>query len=164
MTRARVTTAINLLAYVGIACISVAAVLTVVDICLRHSIGSPIRGLVDLTQLSMMYAVFLSIAYGFARKAHVAITLLTEPLPGKARRTLAGFWWAVAFVLLALLSYAAFFQAADIYSYGDVSQNLRIPMILYWLPVVAGLGLSAVCSLWGMLDEFVNIDTLQTES
>lgn len=128
------------------------AIATGLDVILRQTVGSPIRGLVDLTQLAMMYAVFMSIAYGFARRTHVAVTVLTEALSTRANIILSVAWWLCATLLLAVLSYAAFDQARLIYSYGDVSQNIRIPMIWYWLPVVAGLVVAAFGSLWAVAD------------
>lgn len=145
---------VDLMAYIALGFVAAAAIVTGADVVLRHTVGSPIKGLVDLTQLAMMYAVFLSIAYGFARRAHVAVTILTEALSSKLDRILSITWWAASVALMAVLSYAAFEQARMVYSYGDVSQNIRIPMIWYWLPVVAGLALSAIGSFWAVLATF----------
>lgn len=143
---------VDWLAYLGLGFVAAVALATGADVILRQTIGSPIRGLVDLTQLAMMYAVFMSIAYGFARRTHVAVTVLTELMSDQANRSLSVAWWLVATVLLAVLSYAAFDQAQLVFSYGDVSQNIRIPMMWYWLPVVSGLALAALGSLWAIVE------------
>lgn len=159
MLRVIVVRSVDWLAYLSLAFIAAAALITGLDVVLRQTIGSPIRGLVDLTQLAVMYAVFLSIAYGFAHRSHVAVTVLTEFMSDRSNQVLAMLWWGVATGVMCILSYASFSQAQLIFSYGDMSQNIRIPMILYWLPVAVGLGLSALGSLWAVaqtLDEIRN--------
>lgn len=147
------------LAWLALIFVAATATATGLDVVLRQTVGSPIRGLVDLTQLAMMYAVFMSIAYGFARRAHVAVTVLTELFSQRANSILAVSWWLSATVLLAILSYAAFDQVRLVYTYGDVSQNIRIPMVWYWLPVVAGLAAAALGSLWAVAETlFGNVD------
>ena len=138
----------DMLAVLAMISIGLAAIVTGLDVVLRHTVGSPIKGLVDLTQLAVMYAAFLGIAYAFALRTHVAVTILTEGLSARANRRLAALWWLCGAGLMLLLAWASFGQAQRVVSYGDVSQNIRIPMLWYWLPVVAGLALSAFGSLW----------------
>ncbi|MCB1398464.1 MAG: TRAP transporter small permease [Rhodobacter sp.] len=142
---------VDALAWLALIFIGAAALVTGVDVVMRHTLGGGVRGMVDLTQLAVMYSVFLSIAYGFARRAHVAVTVLTEMFSERVNTALALLWWLVAVVVMAVLAYAAFGQARLIAGYGDVSQNIRIPMIWYWLPVVVGLALSALASLWAAI-------------
>lgn len=140
--------AVSALAWLALAAVMMAALLTGMDVVLRHTAGTGLRGLMDLVQLFVMYSVFLSIAYGFARQSHVAVTVLTETMSAQVNTVLTFVWWLFASALLAIFAYAAFGQARMIVGYGDVSQNLRIPMLWYWLPVVTGLALSILGSLW----------------
>lgn len=143
---------IDALALLALISIGMAAIVTGADVVLRHTIGSPVRGLVDLTQLAVMYSAFAGIAYAFAQRAHVSVTLLTEGLSPRVNRVLAALWWLGGAVLMALLAWAAWGQMQRVMSYGDVSQNIRIPMQWYWLPVVTGLALSALGSLWACFE------------
>lgn len=141
------------LAYLGLALIGLAAIVTVADVLLRNFGGRPIFGVVDLTQLMMMYAVFFSIAYGFSVRSHVAVTILTDLLGGSVNRALAIFWWLVSAAVLGFLCYATLQRGLMAYQYGDVSQNLRLPMSLYWAPVVVGFFLSMLGALRATLLE-----------
>lgn len=143
--------AVEGLAWLALAAVMAAALLTGADVVMRHLAGGGLHGLIDLVQLCMMYAVFLSIAYGFARQSHVAVTVLTEAMSARTNLVLTAVWWLVGAGLLAILSYAAFLQARMVVGYGDVSQNMRISMFWYWLPVVIGLALSVLASLWSSL-------------
>ena len=146
--------AINMLAWLALAAVMIAALATGADVVLRHLVGAGLRGLIDLVQLCMMYAVFLSIAYGFARQSHVAVTVLTEVMSARMNRILASAWWLAGACLLGVLAYGAFGQAHMVVGYGDVSQNINIPMFWYWLPVVVGLALSIIASLFACLQTF----------
>lgn len=137
---------LSALAIAGIFFMFMAAFITVGDILVRRVIGVSIYGLVDLTQLAMMHAVFMSIAYGFSCRAHVAVTILVDLFPPRLQVFLSVFWWLVGAGVMVVLAYATFLQALAIQEYGDVSQNIRIPMFLYWLPVVVGLALSVIGS------------------
>lgn len=164
MSRSLANFLIGMVAYLSLAAIAAAALLTGADIVLRHTVGSPIRGLVDLTQLAVMYSVFLAIAYGFARASHVGVTVLTDTFPKKINRFLAAFWWLAAVPLLGLLGWASLGQAKLILEYGDVSQNIRIPMILYWLPVVVGFVLAALGALWASIETLRASDNLEEQA
>ncbi|MFA5581179.1 MAG: TRAP transporter small permease [Paracoccaceae bacterium] len=142
---------VDLLAWLALGFIAGAAMVTGTDVIMRHLLGANIRGVTDLVELAMMCAVFLSIAYAFARRGHVAVTVLTETMSDRTNTVLAFVWWLVAAVVMATLAYATFDQAKMVISYGDSSQNLRIPMFWYWLPVVVGLALSALASLYACM-------------
>lgn len=144
---------LDALAIFSVLTIGMAGALTCVDVVLRNLGIASVRGVIDLTQLAMMYSVFAAIAYGFGTRSHVAVTVLTDAFPASWSRALACFGWAAGVVLLALLGYAVFGQARLVISYGDMSQNLRIPMGVYWVPVVAGLFLSSIAALWAIREE-----------
>lgn len=140
------------LAWLTLAFVGAVAIITGLDVVFRQTVGISIHGLVDLTQLAMMHAVFMSIAYGFGRRTHVAVMLLTEVLSCRVNKVLSAVWWLCAAVLLVILGYAAFDQLLLVYAYGDVSQNIRIPMLWFWLPVVVGLLVAALASLWAVAE------------
>ena len=147
---------LTILAIAGVVFMIIAACITATDVVSRRVLNLSIPGLVDLTQLAMMYAVFMSIAYGYAQRVHVAVTLLTDRAPVRLQKLMAAFWWLLGAIILAILSYASFLQAQAIHSYGDVSQNIRVPMIAYWTPVVAGLALSVLGSLLAVIAEMTS--------
>ncbi len=149
---------VRLVAIIGIAFLSIAAVLTVADVALRRSAGITIPGLVDLTQLMMMYAIYFGIIYAFTVRAHVTVTILTDKLPHRAKRFVAGVWWLASSVIMAVLAYASWTQAADQFEYGDISQTIGIPMIYYWLPVVVGLIICVPASLHVAIGDLFDAD------
>jgi len=133
-------------AYFAALALSASVAITVADILLRHTINRPVTGVVDLTQLSVMWAAFLSIPVAFHLDNHISVVMLTNRFPPKLKRVV---YSASTFAGAAFLLTAAFMagtQALREFSTADRSMILGIPMIWYWLPVVFGFALSSACA------------------
>jgi TRAP-type C4-dicarboxylate transport system permease small subunit len=121
--------------------------MTMLDIFLRNFINSAVPGIVDLTQLSIMWCAFLSIPIGFVRNDHVSVDLLSNHLPARVQR-----WLALIIALLAssFLAGAAVWSGDQLlmaHQQSDKSSTIGVPMMLYWVPVVFGFSLSALCAV-----------------
>jgi TRAP-type C4-dicarboxylate transport system permease small subunit len=123
--------------------------MTVVDIVLRHTIGSAVPGTVDLMQLIVMWAALAAVPYGFIANDHVAVDLLTEQFSAPVQRGLTVFSSLLGCIFLAAVFYFSTLQAWHEYGYGDRTQTIGIPIILYWLPMLAGMALSALATIAG---------------
>lgn len=134
-------------AYLGIGALTIAILIVVVDVVWRRIGDQALIGAVDLTQLCVMAAAFLSIPYAFARRAHVVVDLLASRLPPGGRRALDALGAAASVALLALVLHLGWGRAMEQFRYGDVSQDLAIPMIWYWGFVLVGMALSVLAAL-----------------
>jgi TRAP-type C4-dicarboxylate transport system permease small subunit len=136
------------LALGGTVAFLVAVALTVVDIALRSVSSMTVHGLTDIVTLCTMVGAMLSIPYVFATGQHVAIDMFTTRLPEPVQG-----WLRVAADMLGLVFLAGVFwfgtqQMLTEYEYGDRSQSIGIPMVWYWAPLIAGIGLAALVTLW----------------
>lgn len=138
---------VSLLALCGVATLIVAIALTWADIVWRRVVGGAFVDVVDIIKLCLVAAASFAIPYGFVRGSHVTVDILAERLPGRARLLLDAAVYLGGAALLALLLYLSWFAALQRYAFGDVSQNLRIPMIYYWGLFLCGLGLSVLVTL-----------------
>jgi hypothetical protein len=57
----------------------------------------------------------------------------------------------VAIAVLAVLGWQAAIAARDTVVLGDVTMDLSLPRILYWIPLLAGVGCAAVAALFMLL-------------
>ena len=133
-------------ALAGVAALLGAISLTVADIALRGLLGLALIGTLDEVQLCIMATAFLVIPYGFLAGSHVGIEMATDWLPV---RMLALVKAATALVSLAFMTAVGWFgleQAVLQHGYGDVSQTIGIPLIYYWLPLLAGAVLSMLAT------------------
>ena len=125
-------------AAVGVAVLLGCALVTVVDIVGRKTLGRSLPGLIDLSQLLVMTSVFLCIPYTFERRANIEVDLLHGRLPARVRTVLAVVWALASAAFLAAVTWHAGVAAVQVIGHGERSPTLGWPMVLYWLPVVLG--------------------------
>jgi TRAP-type C4-dicarboxylate transport system permease small subunit len=130
----------------GMAALFAAGAVTVVDVVLRF-FGGAVPGAVDLVQLFMMAAVFAAIPFAFFRDGHVSVDLVTRALPPRLQALQSLMTSLLALALMSLIVVYGWKSAAMQVMFGDVSQNLGIPMIWYWAPLIAGSALSILACL-----------------
>ncbi|WP_299657413.1 TRAP transporter small permease [uncultured Tateyamaria sp.] len=135
------------LAVFGMCALVVAIAVVVGDIVWRRLGGGSFIGSVDLTQFSVMIAVSMAIPYTFATAGHVSVDLLTGIFSHRVNQALDICAALAGAVITAFLSWLSAGRAREIWSYGDVSQDLAIPMIWFWGALVAGLALSTIICL-----------------
>nr|WP_281413114.1 TRAP transporter small permease [Marivibrio halodurans] len=132
--------------------------IVVVDVVWRRIGGQALIGAVDLTQLCVMAAAFLSIPYAFVRRSHVVVDLLAGRLSADGRRLLDLLGAVLSTALLGLILYLGWGRAMEQLRYGDVSQDLAIPMIWYWGFLLTGAGLSVLAAFAFFLRRLVGAD------
>ncbi|QPC42848.1 TRAP transporter small permease [Kaustia mangrovi] len=136
------------LALAGTAALVVAVMLTVADIVLRTATTLTVEGLTDIVTLCTMIGAMLAIPYGFATDSHVSIDVFTSRMPERAQRWLRLLAACLGAAFLAGVFWFSTRQALTELSYGDRSQSIGIPMIWYWLPLLAGVAIAAAVNLW----------------
>lgn len=134
-------------ALLGVTVLTIAIIVVVGDIIWRRTGGGSFIGAVDLTQLSVVVAASLSIPFAFSKGAHVKVDLLGNVLSRRMQVFLDACAALFGAVLLAFLLWLTWGRAMEIWSYGDVSQDLAIPMIFYWGALIVGLFLSVLVCL-----------------
>lgn len=136
----------RLFAFAGVLLLVLTMLMTVIDIVLRQTVNFAIVGTIDITQLLVMAAAFMAIPFAFFTDSHVAVELATDPLPPRA---IAFFKALAALFALAFMAAALRYgwdQAVQQNSYGDRSQTIGIPILFYWIPLLAGCALSILAT------------------
>lgn len=132
--------------------LSISVVVTVTDVILRRTLNLPITGVVDLTQLSVMWAAFLSIPAAFHLDNHISVVMVTNRFSPETRRIVYAGAALASVAILVTAAVMAAVQALHEYQNGDRSMILGIPLIWYWAPVVLGFALSSACALGRALE------------
>jgi TRAP-type C4-dicarboxylate transport system permease small subunit len=121
--------------------------LTVADVLLRAFFGYPVRGMLELIELGLACTVFLGMPAVFLRKEHLVVDVIDQ-LTGPAVVRLLDLGAAlVSFGLLAFMAWQMVPVARGMYEFGDVTSDLSIPKIYYWVPVLLGVVGSAAAAL-----------------
>lgn len=100
-----------------------------------------------------MIGAMLAIAYGFTTDQHVSIDVFTSRMPDRVQRALRLAAAVLGAVFLGGVFWFSCLQAYTEYGYGDRSQSIGIPMIWYWLPLLAGIGFAALANIWLVIRE-----------
>lgn len=140
-------------ALVGIAALGLAALVTLADVALSLGDGG-VAGEVDLVQLCVMAAAWLAMPLVFLDDAHVSVDLLSARLPWRAARLLKALGGLLSVALMALVLRYGWSAAETQLRFGDVSQEIGVPIVWYWAPLLAGAALSVLAALLVALADF----------
>ena len=117
--------------------------LTTADVVGRYFFNAPIGGVFDLTHFAVSIMTYLGLAYCGYRGGHVAIELLYDRLPMRARRVLKRGVSLAGCVLFGLISWRTAVQSIDVRAFGEASQMMEIPFFPLYCLVAFGAGLFA---------------------
>lgn len=120
--------------------------LTVADVVARSLFNLPIHGVYDLVELTLACTIFLALPAVFLRDEHVVVDLADHMVP-RAVRWLRAAAASVTTALLAVMGWQMIGPALDTLAFGDVTADLALPRIWYWVPVLAGVGLSGIATV-----------------
>ncbi|MEP5762024.1 MAG: TRAP transporter small permease subunit [Litoreibacter sp.] len=122
--------------------------MTVADVFARKFLSTGYFGLVDVTQLAVVGFAYLAMPRAFLVGSHVAVELYDHNLSERADLALKCFALMLSLGVLSVLLWYGWTQASRTLRYGDVSQNVEIPMIWYWGLLLGGVVFSwVVCAV-----------------
>ena len=121
--------------------------LTVADVLLRSFFASPIRGMLELIELGLVCTIFIALPAVFLRREHLVVDVIDH----FARPRVVGFLdrlgALVTLGVLAVMAWQMWPLARTMVEFGDVTSDLSIPRLFYWIPVLLGVGVSALATL-----------------
>ena len=121
--------------------------LTVADIVLRTAFKRPIQGTFELIELGLACSVFVALPAVFLRGENLVVDVVDYVAGPAARRVLDLAGACVSLAVLSVMVFQMVPLARDMHQLGDVSAILAIPKLVYWIPVLAGIGASALMTL-----------------
>jgi TRAP-type C4-dicarboxylate transport system permease small subunit len=113
---------------------------TVVDVFLRYVFNAPIRGSYDIVECMLLIFVFHGMAAAFFGRRNIVIDIIDSFVARGAVRFLIGLADTLSVVVLLLIFWAMINPAVQVYQYGDVKLDSKIPV--YWMWIAALLGLT----------------------
>ena len=121
--------------------------LTVADVLLRALLNRPIHGTYELIELGLACAIFVALPAVFLRDEHLVVDVVDSLAPKRTVRLLDLFGAVASLAVLAVMFWRMVPLARDMQEFGDVTADLSIPKIVYWIPVLLGVGASALATL-----------------
>ena len=133
--------------YMAAAFLAAMMLLTVADVVLRSLFNTPIHGTFELIELGLACAVFLAMPAVFLRDENLIVDAIDYMVKPEVVRVLDLVAACLSLTLLAVMLWQMLYLARDMYQFGDVTADLSIPKIYYWIPVLLGIAGSAVATL-----------------
>jgi TRAP-type C4-dicarboxylate transport system permease small subunit len=113
---------------VGVLALAVMMVGTVADVILRNLGGRPLRGVVELVEITMLMAAFLGLPEAFLRREQIVVDLIDVLVPPSVLRVLTTVSQAVTMVVVWLIGYHVITPMLDAYRFGDIKFELGVPV------------------------------------
>ncbi|HKC43949.1 MAG TPA: TRAP transporter small permease [Burkholderiales bacterium] len=139
-------TAAKVCGWAAAAFLAAMMLLTVADVALRALLNTPIRGVVELVELCLACTFFLALPASFLRSEHLVVDVIDGLAPRRVPllKRASG---VLAVIVLAVLGWQSWLVAQDSIAFGDVTSDLALPRILYWIPVLTGIIGSGIAAL-----------------
>ena len=125
--------------------------LTVADVVLRAATNRPIRGTFELVELLLACTFFIALPSVFLRDENLVVDVI-DPVAPRWVPALKRFAELIAVPVLAFMAWEGWKAAAETLVFNDVTSDLAIHRLLYWIPVLFGLIGAAIAALVMMLD------------
>jgi TRAP-type C4-dicarboxylate transport system permease small subunit len=112
--------------------------LIVADVMLRAAFNTPIRGMYELVELLLACTFFLALPAAFLRDEHIVVDIVDSVAP-RAVPWLKRIAEVIAIAVIGVMAWQGWKTAQDTLIFNDVTPDLALPRIWYWIPVLAGL-------------------------
>lgn len=144
MATAVIQKASRVLAVVSAAATLLVMLLTVVDVLVRLVVGGSVPGLLEYSEVAMVFLVMCGIAYGQQQRVHVSVDLVTSRLRPPAAGRVVGGGLVIAALALCWLAYASGVSAVESIRSGEVRYGItEVPLWPARVMVPIGAGLVA---------------------
>jgi TRAP-type C4-dicarboxylate transport system permease small subunit len=125
--------------------------LTVADVVLRSFFALPIRGMLELIELGLACTIFIALPAVFLRRQHLVVDVIDHLAKPAWVRRLERLGAAVSLGVLAVMAWQMWPLARTMVEFGDVTSDLSIPRLYYWIPVLLGVVCSSLAVLFLLL-------------
>ena len=130
---------VRALRVVSVLSLAAMMLITIVDVTMRNTINELVLGGVELVQLTLVLSVFLALPETFLRGEHITIDLIDQFAPPRVVTSLRRAGALLTLLLLTAIGWRMVLPAYDTIAIGDRTSDLQIPLVWYWLPLLAGI-------------------------
>lgn len=137
----------RLFGYLAAFFLTATMMVTVADVFLRTFFGYPMRGVLELVELGLACTIFLALPAVFLRDEHLVVDVIDHLAKKSVVRLLDLAGAIVSLVVLAVMLWQMVPLARTMHEFGDVTSDLSLAKIWYWVPVLLGLFASALAAV-----------------
>ena len=138
-------------------------VIVFVGVVLRYVTKTPNLYGEELSRYMMVACVYMGIAVGCRRKAHLNVELFVNLLPAGVRKIVKIIVRTFVLAVYVFMTYQGFLMILKMQQFGQVSPAMRIPLWIMYTIITVGFALSSLNEVVLYLHEFVFHGTLLEE-
>lgn len=120
--------------------------LTVAAVVMRKVFGSPLIGIFDISQVTLIVIVFSGMAYCGITRGHVAVDLFNDLFPSRVQKLLNVVVNLVTAALLGFMAWITVIRAFDAREINEATMMIFIPHFPFFLMAAVGLTAYAIAS------------------
>jgi TRAP-type C4-dicarboxylate transport system permease small subunit len=133
-------------ALAGIALLALMA-LTVAEVVGRAFRVAVFTGVIEISNVTVLLLCFLGLGFCFASGGNITVDFLSGAFSRRANAALDALWNLVAAVFLAMMAFHVWQSGLESVAKGEVSPTLRWSPLVFYVPAVAGIVLTAATCL-----------------
>lgn len=137
----------NVCGWLAALCVAGMMLVTVADVGLRWLANFPLRGTVEIVELLLTCTFFLALPAIFLRDENIVVDVIDRAVGTRGIDFLKRLSALIAVVALSVMAWQGWIAAQDTLVFGDVTSDLAIPKIYYWIPLLIGLIGAAISAL-----------------
>lgn len=130
--------------YLMVFLVAVMTVLIFVQVVMRYVFSNSLAWTEELSRYLFLWSIWLGASYGVKTKTHVKLTVLTEKLSSKVQAVLGVITYIIWFLFVIFLVVKGYELVAQIYTSGQTSIALHLPMWIAYASVPVGCTLMTI--------------------
>jgi TRAP-type C4-dicarboxylate transport system permease small subunit len=122
--------------------------LTVVAVLSRQLFDAPVLGLVEYSELALVFLIFVAMPGVFLRDENIVVDVIDHVVPPWATRTLRLFGLALTLAFMGFSAITMIEPAWTMFNRDRYTLVLEIPLYNFWIPILFGFYLASAATLW----------------
>jgi TRAP-type C4-dicarboxylate transport system permease small subunit len=132
--------------WLSVGALIVLMTVTVADVFMRYFFNHPIRSSYEAVEALLLIFVFNSMAATFFGRRNVLIDVIDNFVPRGVAVALIRIADILAVLVLGLLTWAMLVPAMQSYAYGEIKQELHVPIFVLWFIAILSLAGTTFCA------------------
>lgn len=133
-----IDTVSNICNLIGQAIAGIMVFLIAADAIGRYVFNHPIQGVLEVTELMMVFIVFLAFAYVESKNGHVRVDLVVSLLPRKLQLYIEGLVTLISLGVIGIMAWQSILYSIELRQGGNITASLGIPVSPFLLVVAFG--------------------------
>jgi TRAP-type C4-dicarboxylate transport system permease small subunit len=121
---------------------------TTYAVSMRNFFDSPVLGVVDIMELSLVALIFIAMPGVFLRDENVTVDVIDQLVSRKVRVALRFFGLILTLGFLVMMLVEMMEPAMNKYTETEFTMTLEIDRFIHWMPILFGFVFSIIATIW----------------